>query len=141
MRWRQAEAYEVDSDELQKYAEDLAADLKEAEGKILVPAGYFEEGSPTQSDETGTVFPTVLCGKNLKEDGEFLEEYDNELEEHNDSPTKSEGNEGRQDENGDSDEHDTDDEGVDRDDGERGLDGGTDGGDSEGSCNDEEDDL
>ena len=90
VRLRRAEAYGVDSDELQKYAEDLAADLKEAEGESLVPAGYFDEGSPTQSDKTRTGFPTVLYGKNLEEDGECLEE-------HNDSPTESEGNEGRED--------------------------------------------
>jgi len=126
---------------LQKYAEDLAADLKEAEGEILVTAGYIDEGSPTQSDETRTVFPTVLCGKKLEEDGECREEHDNELEEYNDSPTESKGNEGREDENRDSYEHYTDDEGEDRDDGEPSLDDGMDGGDSEGSCNNEEDDL
>jgi len=111
VRWRWVEAYGVDSDELQKYTEDLAADLKEAEGEILVPAGYCDEGLPTQSDETRTVFPTMPCGKNLEEDGECLEEHDNKLQEHNDSPMESEGNEGREDENGDSVEHDTDDEG------------------------------
>jgi len=89
---RRAEAYDVDSDELQKSAEDFATYLKEAEGESLVLAGYFDEGSPRQSDETRTGFPTALCGKNLEEDGECLEE-------HNDSPTESEGNEGREDEN------------------------------------------
>ena len=134
VRWRRVEAYGVDSDELQKYAEDLAADLKEAEGESLVLAGYFDKGSPLQSDKTRTGFRTVLCGKDLEEDGECLEE-------HYDSPTESEGNECREDENEDSNEYDTDDEGEDRDDGETGLDDGTDDGDSEGSCNDEEDDL
>ena len=33
VRWRQAEACGIDSDELQKYGEDLATDLKEAEGE------------------------------------------------------------------------------------------------------------
>jgi len=102
MRWRQAEAYGVDSDELQKYAENLAADLKEAEGESLAPVWYFDEGSPMQLDKTRTGFPTVLCSENLEEDGECLEE-------HNDSPTESKGNEGREDENGDRDEHDKDD--------------------------------
>ena len=108
--------------------------MKEAQGESLVPAGYFDEGSPTQSDETRTGFPTVLCGKNLEEQGECLEK-------HNDSPTESEGNEGREDENEDSDKHDIDDEGEDRDNGEPGLDDGTDDSDSKGSCNDEKDDL
>ena len=141
MAWRRAEAYGVDSDELQKYAEDLATDLKEPEGEILVPAGYFDEGSPMQSHGTRTIFPTVLCGKNLEEDGECLEEHDNKLEEHNHSTTRSEGNKGREDENGDSYEHNTDDAGEDRDDGEPGLDHGMDDGDSEGSYNNEENDL
>ena len=73
VQWRRAEAYGVDSDKLQKHAEDLAADSKEAEDKILVPVGYFDEGLPTQSDEPRTVFPTVLCSENLDEDSECLQ--------------------------------------------------------------------
>ena len=42
----------------------------------------------------------MLCGKNLEEDGECLEE-------HYDSPSESEGNEGREDENWHSDKHNT----------------------------------
>ena len=51
--------------ELQKYVENLAADLKETEGESLVLAGYFDEGSPTQLNETRIGLPTVLRGKNL----------------------------------------------------------------------------
>ena len=72
----------------------------------------------------------MLCSENLEEDGECLEE-------HNDTLTESEGNEGREDETRDSDKHKTDDKGEDRDDWEPGLDDRTDDGDSEGSCNNE----
>ena len=124
----------MDSDELQKYVEDLAANLKEAEGESLLLWGYFDEGSPTQSKETRTGFLTVLCCRNIKEDGHCLED-------HNDSPMECERNKVREDENGDGDIYDTDAKVEDRCDGEPGLEDGRDDGDSERSCHNKEDDL
>ena len=92
VQWGRAEAYEVDRDELQKYPEYLAADLKQAEGKILVRAGYFDQDSPTQLEEMRIVFPTMLCGKNPEDNGECVEKHNEEPAEHDDSATESEGN-------------------------------------------------
>ena len=47
VKWQRAEAYGVEREELEQYTEELAADLKEAEEGSLIPAGYFDEGSPT----------------------------------------------------------------------------------------------
>jgi len=96
VRWRQAEVCGDDCDELQKHAKVLPTDLKEAGVKILVQMGYFDEDLPTQTDETRRVFPTVVVGKNLEEDGECLDEHDNEQEEYNNRATKRKGNEGKE---------------------------------------------
>jgi hypothetical protein len=69
----------LEEEELQLYAEELAGDLKKAEEGSLIPAGYFDEGSPTEPDEEvipGGVGPTVLDGENLENDGEDLENDD-----------------------------------------------------------------
>ena len=69
----------MEEEELQLYAEELAGDLKKAEEGSLIPAGYFDEGSPTEPDEeiiTGGVGPTVLDGEDLENDGEDLENDD-----------------------------------------------------------------
>jgi len=97
VKWQRAEAYGVEREELEQYAKELAADLKEAEEGSLIPAGYFDEGSPTEPDE-GRIpnMPTVLDGENLDDDDE--------------GPTEGEGDQGGSNENEESDKQDTDEE-------------------------------
>jgi len=128
VKWQRAEAYGVEREELEQYAEELAADLKEAEEGSLIPAGYFDEGSPTEPDEGRMPnVPTVLDGENLDDDDE--------------GPTEGEGDLGGGNENEESDKQDTDEED------ESGEDDGDDveeelnSEDSEGICDDEEDEL
>ena len=97
VKWQRAEAYGVEREELEQYAEELAADLKEAEEGSLIPAGYFDEGSPIEPDEGRMPnVPTVLNGKNLDDD---------DL-----GPTQGEGDQGGGNEKEESDKQDTDEE-------------------------------
>ena len=66
VRWQRAEANRVEREELSKYAEDLAADLRQAEAANLIPIGYFNQGSPTEPEEGNSpqerriVVPVIL---------------------------------------------------------------------------------
>jgi len=68
MRWQRAEAYGVEREEMQKYAEELAVDLREAEEGGLIPEGYFDEGSPTEPEDMRSGLPTILAPEDLGED-------------------------------------------------------------------------
>jgi len=68
MRWQRAEAYGVEREEMQKYAEELAVDLREAEEGSLIPGGYFDEGSPTEPEDMRSGLPTILAPEDLGED-------------------------------------------------------------------------
>jgi len=61
----------------------------------LIPAGYFDEGSPTEPDEGSMPnVPTVLYGEDLDDDDE--------------GPTEGQGDQGGGNENEESDKQDTD---------------------------------
>ncbi|RPB23580.1 hypothetical protein L211DRAFT_849571 [Terfezia boudieri ATCC MYA-4762] len=85
VRCQKAEAYGVRPRELAQYAEELAADLKEAEKGSLIPPGYFNEGSPTEPDESAipdnisTGLPTML-------DDEDVEDVEDDEDDEDDEP-------------------------------------------------------
>jgi len=128
VKWQRVEAYGMEREELEQYAEELAADLKEAEEGSLIPVGYFDEGSPTEPDEGRMPnVPTVLDGENL--------------DDNNEGRTEGEGDHGGGNKNEESDKQETDEED------ESGEDDGNDveeelnSEDSEGICDHEEDEL
>ncbi|RPB20183.1 hypothetical protein L211DRAFT_852585 [Terfezia boudieri ATCC MYA-4762] len=88
VRWQRAEAYGVGPRELAQYAEELAADLKEAEKGTLIPPGYFNEGSPTEPDESAipdnisTGLPTMLDDGDDEDDEPEGELGDNDEDNH-----------------------------------------------------------
>ena len=81
VRWEQAESYSVDQDEVDKYAAELAVDLKAAEETHLIPFGYFEEGSPTELDipMQEKRVPTIINDTELAEDEPGLTEDESGL--------------------------------------------------------------
>ncbi|RPB19282.1 hypothetical protein L211DRAFT_853319 [Terfezia boudieri ATCC MYA-4762] len=85
VRWQRAEAYGVGPRELAQYAEELAVDLKKAEKGSLIPLGYFNEGSPTEPDESAipdnisTGLPTML-------DDEDVEDVEDDEDDEDDEP-------------------------------------------------------
>ncbi|RPB18400.1 hypothetical protein L211DRAFT_874861 [Terfezia boudieri ATCC MYA-4762] len=87
VRWQRAEAYGVGPRELAQYAEELAADLKEAEKGSLIPPGYFNEGSPTELDESAipdnisTGLPTMLDDEDVEDIKDVEDDEDDEDDE------------------------------------------------------------
>ncbi|KAF8426490.1 hypothetical protein BGX38DRAFT_1147122 [Terfezia claveryi] len=106
-RWEQHKSYKMERIELEKYADELAADIKDAEDAYLIPVGYFPQEPPTGPDIGGRNKRVSSIG----DDADLVEDDQDLLELANDSNADGDGGDSSEDDEGDEDSEEREDNG------------------------------